>query len=176
MSSGKEQKDTTTTEKEEAKKQAERIATLADDKDVRKEAAKVADKLENAIEEESRSENTHYIPIANGYQEETIKVARVIAENYIESQREIFNSYQSLWVPYTKNTNGLLWNHRMLPRGITETYTNMVSGFANITIAATRLVNKMISANMDAFKITVEQAKDSSKELLRMGANSSSWW
>ena len=36
MSSGKEQKDSSTTEKEEAKKQAERIATLADDKDVRK--------------------------------------------------------------------------------------------------------------------------------------------
>jgi hypothetical protein len=175
MSSGKEQKDVATTEKEEAKKQAERIAKLADDKYVRKEAAKVANKLE-IIEEESRSGNTNYIPIANGYQEQTIKVARVIAENYMESQREIFNSYQSLWVPYTKNTNGLLWNHWMLPRGIAETYTNMVSGFANITIAATRLVNEMISSNMDAFKTTVEQPKDTSKQLLRMGANSSSWW
>jgi hypothetical protein len=35
----------------------------------------------------------------------------------------------------------------------------MVSGFANITIAATRLVNNVIFANMD-----------SSKELLRMDA------
>jgi hypothetical protein len=46
----------------------------------------------------------------------------------------------------------------------------MVGGFANITIAAIRLVNNMIFANMDAFKIAVEQAMDSSKELLRMGA------
>ena len=54
MSSEKELKDSSTTEKEQAKKQAERIATLADNKDVRKEAAKVADKLENVIEEEQR--------------------------------------------------------------------------------------------------------------------------
>jgi len=54
MSSEKELKDSSTTEKEQAKKQAERIATLADNKDVRKEAAKVADKLENVIEEEER--------------------------------------------------------------------------------------------------------------------------
>jgi hypothetical protein len=79
MSLGKEQKDTTTTEEEEAKKQAERIATLADDKGVRKEAAKVAEKLENVIEEETRSEITQYTQKDNGYQEQAINVARVIA-------------------------------------------------------------------------------------------------
>ena len=208
MSSGKEQKDSSTAEKEEAKKQVERIATLADDKDVRKEAAKVADKLENVIEEEERKtriptstsvlqqqqdaviksldrtkdiiktlakdskrEITRYTQIVNDYQEQAIEAARVIAENQIESQKEIINLCQSPWLPYVENTNGLFWNNWMIPGRITETYANMVSGFANITIAATRLVNNMIFANMDAFKVAVEQTKDNSKELLRTGAN-----
>ena len=59
----------------------------------------------------------------------------------------------------------------MIPGRITETYANMVSGFANVTIATTRLVNNMIFANMDAFKAAMEQAKDNSKELLRTGTN-----
>jgi len=208
MSSGKEQKDSSTTEKEDAKKQAERIATLADDKGVRKEAAKVADKLENVIEEEerktriptsisvlqqqqdaviksldrtkdiirtlakdSRREITRYTQIVNDYQEQTIEAARAIAENQIESQKEIINLCQSQWLPYVENTNGLVWNNWMIPGSITETYANMVSGFANITIAATRLVNNMIFANLDAFKAAVEQTKDNSKELLRTGTH-----
>jgi hypothetical protein len=208
MSSGKEQKDSSTTEKEEAKKQAERIATLADDKDVRKEAAKVADKLENVIEDEERKtriptstsvlqqqqdaviksldrtkdiiktlaketrrEITRYTQIVNDYQEQTIEAARAIAENQIESQKETINLCQSPWLPYVENTNGLFWNNWMIPGSITETYANMVSSFANITIAATRLVNSMIFANMDAFKAVVEQTKDNSKELLRTGTN-----
>ena len=202
MSSGKEQRDSSTTEKEDAKKQAERIATLADDKGVRKEAAKVADKLENVIEEEerktripasisvlqqqqdaviksldrtkdiirtlakdSRREITRYTQIVNDYQEQTIEAARAIAENQIESQKEIINLCQSQWLPYVENTTGLVWNNWMIPGSLTETYANMVSGFANITIAATRLVNNMIFANLDAFKAAVEQTKDNSKEL-----------
>jgi len=175
---------------------------------MRKEAAKVADKLENVIEEEerktriptsisvlqqqqdaviksldrtkdiirtlakdSRREITRYTQIVNDYQEQTIEAARAIAENQIESQKEIINLCQSQWLPYVENTNGLVWNNWMIPGSLTETYANMVSGFANITIAATRLVNNMIFANLDAFKAAVEQTKDNSKELLRTGTH-----
>ncbi|HVD07870.1 MAG TPA: hypothetical protein VNB67_05440, partial [Nitrososphaeraceae archaeon] len=92
-------------------------------------------------------------------------------ENQIESQKEIINLCQSQWLPYVENTNGLVWNNWMIPGSLTETYANMVSGFANITIAATRLVNNMIFANLDAFKAAVEQTKDNSKELLRTGTH-----
>jgi hypothetical protein len=39
-------------------------------------------------------------------------------------------------------------------------------------IAATRLVNNMMFANMDVFKNTMQQAKDNAKELSRIGVNS----
>jgi hypothetical protein len=47
----------------------------------------------------------------------------------------------------------------------------MVSSFADNTIAATRLVNNTIFANMEAFKTSMQNAKDNAKEFSRIGAN-----
>ena len=51
-------------------------------------------------------------------------------------------------------------------------YANMVSSFADKMITATRLVNNIMFANMEAFKTTIQQAKDNAKELSRVGVNS----
>src|SRR5918911_1628394 len=48
----------------------------------------------------------------------------------------------------------------MSPRYFTEIYANMVSRSADNMIAATRLVNNMMFANMDAYKTSLQQAKD----------------
>ena len=48
----------------------------------------------------------------------------------------------------------------------------MVSRSADNIIAATRLVNNMMFANMDMFKTLMQQAKDNAKELSRIGVNS----
>jgi hypothetical protein len=46
-----------------------------------------------------------------------------------------------------------------------EAYANMVSGFAGNTLRTTQLVNKSMLANMDAFKKTVDQGRQSSNDL-----------
>ena len=51
---------------------------------------------------------------------------------------------------------------------MTETYARIVSSFADNTIAATRLLNNMIFANMDAFKTSIQQAKEKAKEFSRI--------
>ena len=48
----------------------------------------------------------------------------------------------------------------------------MVSSIADNMIAATRLVNNMMFANMDAFKTSMQQSKDNANELSRIGVNS----
>ena len=45
----------------------------------------------------------------------------------------------------------------------------MVSSFANNVITATRLTNNMIFGNMEAFKTSIQQDKDNTKELSRLG-------
>jgi hypothetical protein len=61
----------------------------------------------------------------------------------------------------------------MSPRKVTQMYANMISSFADNTIAVTRLTNNMMFANMDAFKTAIQQAKDSVKELSGVGINAS---
>ena len=51
------------------------------------------------------------------------------------------------------------------------TFLSICMGIADNMITATRLVNNMMFANMEAFKSTIQQAKDNAKELSRLGAN-----
>jgi hypothetical protein len=67
-----------------------------------------------------------------------------------------------------ENTSTTNW---MSPRSIAELYANVVSSFANNVITATRLTNNMIFGNMEAFKTSIQHAKDNTKEFSRLGVN-----
>src|ERR671918_817568 len=121
--------------------------------------------------DEARSQIPRYTQSVNDYQEQTIQAAREIADNYLESQKEIINSFQSTCTPYMENANRLFWSNWMSPRQASELYANMVSSIADNTIAATRLVNNAIFANMDAFKTCIQHAKENAKEFSRIGVN-----
>jgi len=122
--------------------------------------------------DEARKEIPRYTQAVNDYQEQTIQAAREIVDNYIESQRQIINSLQSAWVPQIEEANKVFTSNWISPRYLIEIYANMVSNFADNMITATRLVNNIIFANMDAFKTSIQQAKDNAKELSRIGVNS----
>jgi hypothetical protein len=121
--------------------------------------------------EEARNQIPRYTQAVNDYQEQTIQATREIADNYLDSQREIINSFQTAWVPQIENANRAFWSNWMSPRQATETYARIVSSFADNTIAATRLVNNAIFANMDAFKTSIQHAKENAKEFSRIGVN-----
>jgi hypothetical protein len=57
------------------------------------------------------------------------------------------------------------------PRHLANNYARIVSSFADNTIAATKLVNNTIFANLEAFKTSVQNARDNAKEFSRMGVN-----
>jgi hypothetical protein len=57
------------------------------------------------------------------------------------------------------------------PRHLADNYARVVSSFADNAIAATRLVNNTIFANLEAFKTTVQHARDNAKEFSRIGVN-----
>ena len=121
--------------------------------------------------DEARSQIPQYAQIINESREQTIQAAMEIADNYLESQKEIINSLQSLWAPFAENiykTNYAWW---ISPRRMTEIYSKMVSNFVDNVITATRLVNKTVFANMDAFKTSMQQAKDNTKDLSRMAVH-----
>src|SRR6187200_1806421 len=122
--------------------------------------------------DEARKDIPRYTQIVNEYQEETIQAARQMADNYLESQREIINSLQSAWLPQIDAANRAVTSNWTSPRNVSEHYERLVSAFADNTIAVTKLVNSAMFANLDAFKRSVQNARDNVKEFSRIGVNS----
>jgi hypothetical protein len=128
------------------------------------------DSIRKSIEE-ARSQIPHYTQAANEYQEQTIQRTREIADNFLESQKEIINSFQSVWQPQIDAINRIFTSNWMSPGYFTQMYTNMISNLADNIVTATRLLNNMVFANMQAFKATMKQAKDNAKEFSRISVN-----
>ncbi len=57
------------------------------------------------------------------------------------------------------------------PQRITENYARAVSNIADNTIAATRLANNALFASMDAWKNSIQHARDNTKEFSRLNAS-----
>ena len=93
-----------------------------------------------------------------------------MADNYLESQREIINSMQSALLPQ-KAANRAVTSNWTSPRHVTEHYARLVSAFADNTIAVTKLVNNAMFANLEAFKRSVQNARDNVKEFSRISVN-----
>jgi hypothetical protein len=129
------------------------------------------DNIRRATDQASK-EIPRFTQAVNEYQEQTIQAAREIAEKYVEAQKEIINSFQLAWLPQIETMNKVFTTSWVSPRHLADNYARIVSNLADNTMAATRLVNNTIFANLEAFKTSVQNARDNAKELTRIGVNS----
>ena len=121
--------------------------------------------------DEAVKEIPRFTKAVNEYQQETIQAMRDIAENFLESQKEVIHSMQSLWVPYTENVQNSYLSYWVSPQRVTENYARAVSNITDSLIAATRLLNNILFASMDAWKNSIQHARDNAKEFSRLNAN-----
>jgi Protein of unknown function (DUF2795) len=121
--------------------------------------------------DEARRDIPRYTQAANKYHEQAIESTREIADNFLESQKEIINSLQSALRPQIEATNRVVTSGWMSPRNFIQVYTNLVSNFADNMIAGSRLLNNIIFANMEAFGTTIQQTRDNTKEISRINVN-----
>jgi hypothetical protein len=121
------------------------------------------DNINRSIQE-SKNQIPHYNTIVNSYQEQTLQAAREITENFIESQKTIIRSIQSAWGPYHRNFSSTVntWNS---PEAAANAYSRFVSNVADNTVAALRTTNDLVFASLDAFKTTMQHAKDTTKQI-----------
>ena len=97
--------------------------------------------------------------------------AREIADTYIESQKEIINSVQSAWSPLVENFDRTNWNTVFSPGRVSEIYAYILSSYTDNLVAATKLANNVMFANMETFRTSLQQVKDSLRDLSKIGAN-----
>ncbi|MGC2571005.1 MAG: hypothetical protein WA364_05785, partial [Candidatus Nitrosopolaris sp.] len=120
------------------KRETERATTEYDGKrEVRKELSEQNHAVERALDEtrdnirRTVDEAKREIPLntqaITDYQEHTLQASREITDAYLESQKEIIQSFQSTWVPYVENTYGAFWNNWASPRRVSEIYARTVS-------------------------------------------------
>src|SRR5919199_1298490 len=121
------------------------------------------DNINRSIEE-SRNQIPQYNNIVNSYQEQTLQAAREIDENFIESQKTIIKSIQSAWAPYQQNFNASFSNWAS-PQTVANAYNRFVSNIAENTVSALRTTNNLVFASLDAYKTTVQHAKDTTKQI-----------
>jgi hypothetical protein len=162
------------TTKDQRRQEQEEVTT-SQQQVQQKDINKALDETKNNIRrttDEARKDIPRYTQIVNEYQEETIQAARQMADNYLECQREIINSMQSAFVSQIDVANRAVTSNWTSPRHVTEHYARLVSAFADNTIAVTKLVNNAVFANLEAFKTSVQTARDNVKEFSRISVNS----
>src|SRR3954453_2455603 len=121
------------------------------------------DNINRSIDE-SRKQIPQYNNIVNNYQEQTLQAVKEITENYIESQKSIINSIQSAWRPYQQNFNTSIntWNS---PEAVANAYSRFVSNVADNTVNYLRTTNNIIFSSLDAYKTTIQHAKENTKQI-----------
>jgi vacuolar-type H+-ATPase subunit H len=122
---------------------------------------------------EAQKDVSDYSQQMTNLQQRAFETTRDIADNCVESQKEIFNSFnQSIWTPYVENVSdrtsiypGMFLQSRAEVYG--NTLTNMVDNF----VTATRLANKAVFANAELINESFQQARNNMREFSKIGVN-----
>ena len=131
---------------------------------------KAKDEIRKSVNE-SRKEIPGVTEAVSEYQQQTIVAGREVADIYIESQKEIINSIQSAWSPLVENFDRTSWNTVFSPGKVSEIYAYIVSSYADNLVTATKLANNVMFANMETFRASLQQVKDSLRDLSKIGVN-----
>ena len=144
------------------------------------------DNIRRAIEE-VRRETPRYSQTVADFQNETAEATREIADNFLDSQKEVINSIQSAWTPFADRTissgsgsNNYYWMMGMMqpwswmgvsPRDMADIYARGISAMTDSVAAGTRMATNMMFAGIEATRATTNYAKHNSRELARITSN-----
>jgi hypothetical protein len=94
---------------------------------------------------------------------------REIADNFLDSQKEVINSMQSAWTPFAERTGGgsgnnnYYWMTRLMQpwpwmgvsaRDMADIYARGISAMADSVAAGTRMATNMMFAGIEASRAT----------------------
>lgn len=128
----------------------------------------------NRVTEEARKEVSKSADQLREYQEDSIKIINNIANNFINSQKELLNSFSDSLTGNINNNNNnrsrnisqmsWLYNNYFSPERLAEMYGENVSSFTNFMIRYGSLVNNLTISNINYFKSFLQQIELYSKE------------
>ncbi len=140
------------------------------------------DNIRKSIEE-SRRELPRYSQTVTDFQNETADASIEIADNFLESQKEVINSMQSAWAPmaerigqaaahYWTTTAGMTMPFSFFSPGqIADIYARTIGAMTEAYVASTRMATNIMFAGMDATRATTNYTRQNAKEASRITSN-----
>ncbi len=132
--------------------------------------------------EEVRRETPRYAQTITDFQNETTDATREIADNFLDSQKEVINSMQSAWDSVAQSTGvggGNYWTSGMMsgsmpifsPNQMANIYTRTVGAMTEAYAASTRMATNMMFAGLEVTRATTNYARQNAKEASRITSN-----
>ena len=141
------------------------------------------DNIRRAIEE-VRRETPRYSQTVTDFQNETSEATREIADNFLDSQKEVISSMQSAWTPFAERTSrggtggsywmGIMqpwWWSGLSPRDMADIYARGISAMTDSLAAGTRMATNMMFAGIEVTRATTNYARNNSREIARITSN-----
>jgi vacuolar-type H+-ATPase subunit H len=125
------------------------------------------------IVNEAQKDVSDYTQQMINLQQRAFETTRDIADNCVESQREIVNSFnQSIWTPYVENiSNRTSAFPGMFSQSRAEMYGNTLTNIVDNFVNATRVANKGVFSNAELVNASLQQARNNMREFSRIGVN-----
>ena len=101
--------------------------------------------------EEARNQVPRYTQAITDTQEQTAKVTKALADNYLEYQKQAINSFQSIYTQYFENFQKQLWNNQEFVKKIPDMYSTMMSGYIESAMAFNKIWNDITISNVGFF-------------------------
>ena len=131
------------------------------------------------IIEKSREETRNQIPrfaqAITDTHEQAAQAAKEIAENYMEYQKRVFNSFRPVYTPFFENLHNQSWNNQEFFRIIPEMYSRMISIYTENLIAFGRILNDITFSNIGYYRSAVNDIKEHSKHLAEIGKTNNAY-
>jgi hypothetical protein len=137
------------------------------------------DNIRRSIEE-ARRETPKYSQAVTDFQNETADASVEIADNFLESQKEVINSVQTAWAPMAERIGQVVhyWTTTGMtpffsPREMIDIYARTMGVMAEAYAASTRMATNMMFAGMEATRATTNYTRQNAKEASRITSNTS---
>jgi hypothetical protein len=124
--------------------------------------------------DEARSEIPQYTQRIAEYQEQTIQTLRDIASDFIETERQVLDSFQ-LQQQGNRNSSNVNFSNGLWdlynPERIAENNAIVVNNFTSYLLTTNNLVNNALASNIRIYNTALEQTRDNVKAFTKTNTN-----
>ena len=123
--------------------------------------------------QELRKETPRYSQAITDFQTQTVDATQEIADNFLDSQKEVINSFQSAWSPVAQRTPTNIMEAALFssPQQIADIYARTIGAMTEAYLVSTRMATNVLFAGLEATRATTNYTRQYAKEASHIASN-----